>query len=537
MSCAAGPVAVTNGLVLELDAANIKSFGPPIVDILLVGGGGAGGINLCGAGGGGAVGYFTGFKVSAGTAYSIVVGAGGIVTGNYTPSGAGGSTTAFGETAGGGQGGGQGSVNKSGNAGLMTILAAATQYISAIIGSGNVGGNSAGYNAGSGGGGAGAAALSFTSGNSSVGTPATNGGAGLYCNISGYPYYWGGGGGGQGYPDYAGSGGIGGGGGGGTFALGGTNPNVGLGGGSALNSGAAGTQLNNTTNGGAGGTNTGGGGGAGSHTGGGQTSTTGGAGGTGIVVIRYAGPQKATGGTITTNNSYTIHTFTTSGTFTPGANWADISGNNIAGTLTNGPIYSSANGGSIVFDGVNDYILVPFTQANLLASDTSFTVNVILSKTSKGVGDSTFMFGVRSIANGSNEIALILYGAADSSTDFGFVVGNNSGMSLSNRGTVVNTLGFHMYTGVYTFTSNASQSVVKYYDGVQVGSVVSGSGTTGFYKFSDPNGGGIWLGGAYATNNVHILKGKYASLQIYNRALSADEVTQNFNALRGRYGI
>jgi len=58
-----------------------------------------------------------------------------------------------------------------------------------------------------------------------------------------------------------------------------------------------------------GGTNTGNGGdGAG-------TSPTG-SGGSGIVVIRYTGAQRATGGTITSSGGYTVHTFTTSGTFT-----------------------------------------------------------------------------------------------------------------------------------------------------------------------------------------------------------------------------
>ena len=38
-----------------------------------------------------------------------------------------------------------------------------------------------------------------------------------------------------------------------------------------------------------------------------------------------------------------------------GTVWTDLSGNGNTGTLINGPTYNSANGGSIVFDGVNDY--------------------------------------------------------------------------------------------------------------------------------------------------------------------------------------
>ena len=60
-------------------------------------------------------------------------------------------------------------------------------------------------------------------------------------------------------------------------------------------------------------TNTGGGGGGGGYTGSWQQ---GGSGGSGIVIIRYSGTQKATGGTITSSGGYTIHTFTSSNTFT-----------------------------------------------------------------------------------------------------------------------------------------------------------------------------------------------------------------------------
>jgi hypothetical protein len=46
--------------------------------------------------------------------------------------------------------------------------------------------------------------------------------------------------------------------------------------------------------------------------------------------------------------------------FTPsyprqGTTWYDVSGNDYNGALTNGPTFNSANGGSIVFDGVDDY--------------------------------------------------------------------------------------------------------------------------------------------------------------------------------------
>jgi hypothetical protein len=62
--------------------------------------------------------------------------------------------------------------------------------------------------------------------------------------------------------------------------------------------------------------NTGGGAGGGKSGVAGGGTKNGGAGGSGIVIIRYAGAQRGTGGTVTSSGGYTIHTFTSSGTFT-----------------------------------------------------------------------------------------------------------------------------------------------------------------------------------------------------------------------------
>jgi hypothetical protein len=47
-----------------------------------------------------------------------------------------------------------------------------------------------------------------------------------------------------------------------------------------------------------------------------MTGFTGGSGGSGLVIIRYLGAQRGTGGTVTTSGSYTVHTFTASSTYT-----------------------------------------------------------------------------------------------------------------------------------------------------------------------------------------------------------------------------
>ena len=250
---------------------------PYSADYIMVAGGGGGGSGSAGgnpSGGGGAGGCIAGTStLTPGTALTIVLGSGGAqgssgtnttMTGYTTCIGGGyGASGDNGTGASGGSGGGSNTVSSVGGAGTS--------------GQGNNGGFSATAFAtsypGSGGGGKGA-----------VGTNASanqggNGGVGTNWQSLG-TYYAGGGGGGA----RSGSGGTGGLGGGGNGATGGS-----------------------TT---AGAANTGGGGG------GNTQSVASSPGGSGVVIIRYLGLQKGSGGTITSSGGYTYHTFTTSGTYT-----------------------------------------------------------------------------------------------------------------------------------------------------------------------------------------------------------------------------
>jgi hypothetical protein len=243
---------------------------------LTVAGGGGGGAGVsgiaqgAGGGAGGLIASTTAF--SFGATYTITIGSGGAagVNGSNTTfaaiataigGGKGGSNIAG--TAGGSGGGGSGGTN-AGGAGTS--------------GQGNNGGASGGSGGPGGGGGAGAV------GNAGVGTTAGAGGAGSSNSISGSAVNYGGGGGSAGDVTSS-AGGVGGGGAGGTVG---------------------------TPTGVAGSANTGGGGGGGTSVG----SSVGSAGGSGIVIISYAGAQRGTGGTVTSSGGNTIHTFTSSGTYT-----------------------------------------------------------------------------------------------------------------------------------------------------------------------------------------------------------------------------
>lgn len=264
------------------------------VDYLIVAGGGGGSASHGAGGGAGGLIQATSYSIFPAVSYSVVIGAGGTASGNSASAGGNGnSSSVFGFSAGGGGGASAGypSAGATGNAGLATNGngggaggGGASQSGGAGSGAGYSGGNNVSNGAagaGGGGGGAGGAGANATG---SGGGSATGGAGGVGVNWQSLGTYYAGGGGGGGWGTTGANGGLG-------------------GGGKAGNSGQAGT---------AGTANTGGGGGGSGD----SSNNPGGAGGSGIVIIRYAGAQRATGGTITSSGGYTYHTFTSSGTFT-----------------------------------------------------------------------------------------------------------------------------------------------------------------------------------------------------------------------------
>jgi hypothetical protein len=282
---------------------NWQQFSQPAgysVNYLIVAGGGGGagtGVSTAGGGGGGGAGGLltSSMTLSSGTSYTVTVGGGGAggAGANSDSTGTAGTSSSFNliSTNGGGGGGDAdkghpGAAGGSGGGGGGGGGSAAGRVAGAgTNGQGYAGG--AGYGVAqnySGGGGGGAATLGVA-GAAAIGG---NGGAGSASSISGTATYYAGGGGGGINSNATNSGAI---------------PGVGgLGGGGAGGKTAPGTAAT---------ANTGGGGGGG----GGDTLNNGASGGSGVVIISYLGSQRGTGGGISSSGGYTIHTFTSSGTY------------------------------------------------------------------------------------------------------------------------------------------------------------------------------------------------------------------------------
>ncbi|MEO6110055.1 MAG: glycine-rich domain-containing protein [Candidatus Saccharimonadales bacterium] len=294
-----GSMTATGGTITTVGGQTVHTFYSsgtfiigvlyPSVDVLLVGGGGGGGIAGA-SGGGGAGGVLTSTPaITSVGLYSVTIGAGGAAQTNGV------DTTVFGLTAVGGGAGNWANGSNGGSGGGSGRGASSTAYLATGIPSqGNSGGTAGQYSGqypASGGGGA-----SGVGGSASTPSPGTSGvgGAGISSTLSGSSVIYGGGGGGGG--DYGCSRGL--------------APGAGgVGGGGAGGASGTGNGINGTAN-------TGGGGGGATQLASCSASGTGGTGGSGIVIISYPiGTIAATGGTVTTSGGRTIHTFTTSGTF------------------------------------------------------------------------------------------------------------------------------------------------------------------------------------------------------------------------------
>lgn len=338
------------------------------VSYLVVGGGGQGGASfgLNGAGGGGG-----GGQVKTGTipvvpqAIAITVGAGGS-TGGSTDGGQSGSSSSIAAqvVSTGGGGGGRGAASGTAGTGTTAVNAGGGGGGPGGITPG-AGGTGTGFNGGAGlngsGGGGGAGASQIGADAAATGG---NGGNGVASSISGasLSYGAGGGGSGAGGPVTSGAGGTGGGGAGQNNAV-----------------GTAGTA------------NTGGGGGGAGRTGG--SDFAGGAGGSGVVVISYTtGTITATGGTITTSGGNTIHTFTTSGTFTV----TSISGYT-ADTLVVSSTTGYVNGMAIIIatstvggvTATNTYYIGNITSTAFKLYNDPFLAGSAVALTSGGTGTFT----------------------------------------------------------------------------------------------------------------------------------------------------
>ena len=196
-----------------------------------------------------------------------------------------------------------------------------------------------------------------------------------------------------------------------------------------------------------------------------------------------------------------------------GTTWTDLSGTNNHGTLENGPTYSSSNGGSIVFDGVNDRVSAFPTQISGTGSKT-ISLWIKINTTSR-----TGLAGIRSTANWG----------------WGFTVNRTTIGNL----TFYDTNGSHLEVAAGLTTSiwynvsvtynSANRIATLYLNGYQIGSLAN------FNSLNASTFKGV-IGHEEEGTGGSFFKGNIAQVAIYSRDLTPAEVLENYYALRPRFG-
>ena len=216
-------------------------------------------------------------------------------------------------------------------------------------------------------------------------------------------------------------------------------------------------------------------------------------------------------------------------TVATGGGWGDTSGNNNHGELVNGPIYSSANGGSIVFDGINDYVNSNYTP--VINTGGSYSQSVWFRTTNATVGD-----------NGSNR----LIEARDNKTGNPLITSTINifeentlvflarGTNGVRRDLIITNINVNDGSWRYFHSQILTNGTTQIY----LNGFFVGQNTLGVDTRIDLSGRPLAIGARNLEGNISsYFNGNIAQVQIYNRALSATEIFQNYNATKSRFGL
>jgi len=195
--------------------------------------------------------------------------------------------------------------------------------------------------------------------------------------------------------------------------------------------------------------------------------------------------------------------------------WSDLSGNSNSGSLINGPTFNSANGGSIVFDGTNDYVVFP--QSSVISfPNANFSVGCWF----KSIQNKAYCGFLGQIS-------------PTVTTGWAFEL---------HLGKIQMWLSLNIYTSPLTYNDNkwhqayvtcgnpVTGNLILYIDGVQI--YLTTMPTYSVDTTTYP----LWVGG-WTGGNTFLFNGNLSQVSIYKRVLSSQEVLQNYNVTKTRFGL
>jgi hypothetical protein len=205
--------------------------------------------------------------------------------------------------------------------------------------------------------------------------------------------------------------------------------------------------------------------------------------------------------------------------------WNDVSGNGNSGTLISGSGYSNQNGGSIVFDGVDDSVSIPYTIQTQFTNQISINAWINAQWFTTAIND-----GVTIISKNHTTLAVpytVWFLIINPSGTYMGSVGNGTTRTLVTSAATLSLNTWYNLTFTYDGTT-----LKLYKNGIQDTNTSTATYTLG-QNSVNPSIGSNPILAPYSD----WFKGSIPIVQLYNRALSAQEVAQNYNATKTRFNL
>jgi hypothetical protein len=211
----------------------------------------------------------------------------------------------------------------------------------------------------------------------------------------------------------------------------------------------------------------------------------------------------------------------------------DLTKNRVVGTLTNGPTYSAS---AITTDGVDDYINCG-NYANANFGTSNFTINMWI-KTTSTTGGTILAKSTGDSANVS--YGWLIYLNATSSGEIGFGTATAAGAFSTSGNYIIRTSGASVNNGAWkmvTVVADRSLANVSIYiNGVLQTLTTWISATASLATVGNITNSQVLCIGNESDFNVPA-NATFSLVQLYNKALTLNEIRQNFNATKGRFGL
>ena len=227
--------------------------------------------------------------------------------------------------------------------------------------------------------------------------------------------------------------------------------------------------------------------------------------------------------------------------YTSGVTWRDISGNGNNGTLTNGPTYSSANGGNIVFDGVDDYVQNPNRSTiTEFQYSSSFTIECF-ARIMENSGTGYLITNRASLDGNSTEYTG--WGMCQNAGTIACFIGGYPLLNIDWRNVNISTIQFS--NNIFSkwahivWTNSPIQGESKIYvNGINATNQSFDDNTPPYIiNYNGNHKVTLGMSPADGTPGSHYLSGSISVARVYNKELSAQEVLQNYNSAKSRFNL